>query len=568
MTDTSTQQISGPAGWGHFLAALAPRLPRMVAVTAVVMFTAFAAIQFIPQTFQASLALNLPAGGTPASEADKLTDQHHLADVVSRLSPDIVAELRRDGGGTLDTTALLRKRLVLTPAGDDTHLNLAAHAATPTRARAILDAMTAGYASLAAIPPALSASEPAKPAATNAQVAPTVVGSEVDGPKLLQERLSLAWEDRIRLESRTRRIESLIADGNYAMLALDAENLPGLGRTLDSLAALQSERDRLAVDLLPNHPKMRTITTEIDRLSADLSSGLQQLASLAKSDRDAARRLEDSLRDQLASASTVVPAEADTSFVTGSIDGQPEPKVIALPRPVRTDLVLGFSGGLAFFGQIGLFAFLRSRRNRTEPEEVIEPVSMVAADEPTEHNWLETVELSDADIAVTWAEEPPVPPHPVVEPAPPSPAVPTAPAPLDNARIVAMQGGSETAIASRKLLNRYESQGRSVVLVDAATRRRGHAPGISDLSLGLASFADIVHGSGAQQVALVPWGRQAQLDPGAKSVRILIQALAEIYDVVILSLDGENRAATAPLAALADLSIDAGAVRDSVSVAA
>jgi hypothetical protein len=69
-------------------------------------------------------------------------------------------------------------------------------------------------------------------------------------------------------------------------------------------------------------------------------------------------------------------------------------------------------------------------------------------------------------------------------------------------------------------------------------------------------------------VALVPWGRQAQLDPGAKSVRILIQALAEIYDVVILSLDGENLAATAPLTALADLTIDASAVRDDQSVAA
>jgi hypothetical protein len=273
---------------------------------------------------------------------------------------------------------------------------------------------------------------------------------------------------------------------------------------------------------------MRTITTEIDRLTADLSSGLQQLASLAKADRDAARRLEDSLRDQLAAASAVVPAEVDTSVATGSIDGQAEPKVIALPRPVRTDLVLGFSGGLAFFGQIGLFAFLRSRRNRTGPEEAIEPVSMVATDKPTEHNWLETAELSDADIAVTWSDEPQAPPPPVVQPDAPPPAAPTAPAPLDSARIVAIQGGREIAVASRKLLARYESQRRSVVLVDAASRRRGHVPGISDLSLGLGSFADIVHGSGAHRVALVPWGRQAQLDPGAKSVRILIQALAEI----------------------------------------
>src|SRR5690606_3374938 len=101
---------------------------------------------------------------------------------------------------------------------------------------------------------------------------------------------------------------------------------------------------------------------EIVRLSADLSQGVQHLADLVAADRDAARRLEDSLRDQIAAAA--VPAAADTSVVTGAIAARPEPQITALPRPVRTDLALALSGGLAFFGQIGLFAFLRQRRER------------------------------------------------------------------------------------------------------------------------------------------------------------------------------------------------------------
>src|SRR5690606_10876613 len=114
----------------------------------------------------------------------------------------------------------------------------------------------------------------------------------------------------------------------------------------------------------------------------------------------------------------------------------------------------------------------------------------------------------------------------------------------------------------------YERQGKRVVLVDAASRRRGRAPGISDLSLGLSSFADIIHGSGSYQTALVPWGRQPQFQPGAKSVRILVQALTELYDVVILTLDSDNLAACAPLAALADLTIDASDVPNTAQRAA
>lgn len=554
MTQTSMQQISRPVGPGRFLAALAPRLPRMVAATAVVMFTAFAAIQFMPQTFEASLLLNLPPGSKPADEAEKLIDQQHLGEVVSRLAPDIVAELRRNGGGVLDTTALLRERLMLTPSGDGTGLNLAVTAGTPARARAIIEAMVKEEARLTEPPPALSqAQTPEAPAA-----APTPPPAGENAIASLQEKLSLAWEDRIRLEGRARRIQSLIAEGNYAMLALDSENLPGLGRKLDDLATLEAERDRLAVDLLPNHPKMRTVQEEIDRLSADLSQDMRQLADLAAADRDAARRLEDNLRDQIAAAAATV--KADTSVVTGAITERPEPKIAALPRPVRTDLVLALSGGLAFFGQIGLFAFLRQRQQR--PAEAIATGTFeqerdihyapVATDQ-ADAGWpVDASALTDTAVEARWTAEP--------APVLPDAARQAPTSSLDEARIVAIRCRHGKPAAARQLVSRYEQQGKRVVLVDTASRRRGQAAGISDLAQGRASFADVVHGSGTYAVAFVPWGRQAQLDPSARQVRILIEALRELYDVVILALDSDNLAAAAPLAALADATIEADAI--------
>lgn len=575
MTHTDLSPVSDHADDRRFLASLAPRLPRMVAVTAVFVFGTFAAIQFIPQTFEARLSVRLPAGATAAEAANHLLDQQNLADVVSRLSPDIIAEMRRDGGGIIDTTTLLRQRLLLTPESD-TAIKLAATAGTPARARAIVEATVSGYMATATIPPAL---EDATTKLAAAKPAPTNENSV----EALQQKLSLAWEDRVKLETRARRIEGLIADGNYAMLAMDAENLPGLGRQLDDLAQLEAERTKLEINYLPNHPTMRTLAEEIDSLNSEISKGVQQLAALAAADRDAARRLEDDLRDQLAAAANV-PA-IDTSVTTGSIAGPTEPQVTALPRPVRTDLALGLAGGLAFFGQIGLFALFRPRplveeelaeadyiepftddvpeteaEVFAEPEATLPPVDEIAPDTPM-HNWLTTASVETIEVSAAWlgqaeAETPaPIAP-PRVVPAP----VPAAQN-IDAAEIIALTGrDGEAGTAARRLLAQLDEDGKRVCVVDASSRRRGRVPGISDLSLGLASFADIVHGSGSDQAALVPWGRQHELDAKARPVRILIQALAELYDVVIITLDADDVAVTRPLSALADTSMSAESI--------
>ena len=552
MTDTRSAHIATLSEAITFTTSLAPRLPRILAVTAVVVFSTFAAIQFIPQTFEARLALSLPAGSQPDIEAARLIDQEKLADVVSRLSPDIVAELRRDGNGILDTTTLLRQRLTLTEDGPG--LNLTAKAGTPARAKAIVEAVAASQIASAEIPPALPEAPAAEPVA---EAAPVMVPTSNEDIKLLQQRLSLAWEDRVKLENRASRIEGLIADGNYAVLALEAENLPGLGRQMDDLAQLENERERRDLKFLPNHPTMRTLKTEIDQLSSDISVGVQQLASLVTADRDAARRVEDGLRDQLATA--MIPETVDTSMATGSIDAA-EPTVIALPRPIRTDLTLAFAGGLAFFGQIGFFALLRPRQHPLEEidadEPALAPTEAYTAPAPVvsaDHNWLPT--FAPVTVETAWREEPAAA-APVAK-APPRPAPR---ANIDDVKVVALRSHGDAGAAARKLLAYYERQNRRVVLVDAASRRRGRVLGLTDLAQGRASFADVVHGSGRHEAALVPWGCENELDPSAKPVRILVAALAELYDVVILSIDDENPRATAPLEALADLTIEADAV--------
>lgn len=563
MTEQAMHETPAPNDERHFLIALAPRLPRMAAVTGAVMLAVFLAVQFIPQTFEASLALTVPAQSTAEAEMTKIVDQQNLGDVVSRLSPELLADLRRNANGLLDTTLLLSNRLTLAASADGQTLDLTALAGTPTRARALVEAVASGHAVLSDPPPPLAQVEHS----TDSLPAATTDDSAI---RLLQQKLTLAWEERVRLDTRARRIEGLAGDGNYAMLAMDTETLPGLGRQIDALATLEAEEARLSVDLLPNHPKMRVIKEEIDQLTSDLSEGVQQFAALVAADRDAAQRFEDGLRAQLAEA--MAPVVADTSVVTGSISEKPEPKIVALPRPIRTDLALAFAGSFAFLGQIGLFAMFRLRQQPLDEipglEYVTEPVDEMSGENDTlvpeeneageeDHNWLETASPTETDDA--WLIRPDAQLESEtsdIRVAPPS-SEPT----FEEACIVALIGREDVDVAARRLLVHCEELGKRVVLVDAASQRRGRVSGISDLSVGLASFADIVHGSAAE-AALVPWGRQQHLDANAKPVRILIQALAELYDVVILALDDRAEGISLPLAALADLTIDSAALPD------
>jgi hypothetical protein len=128
---------------------------------------------------------------------------------------------------------------------------------------------------------------------------------------------------------------------------------------------------------------------------------------------------------------------------------------------------------------------------------------------------------------------------------------------LAAARIVAVTTAGGTPTGTRNLLAFYQAQGKRVVLVDIATRRRGPSPGISDLSMGRANFADIIHGSGLYEAALIPWGRQAEFAPQSRSVHILVGALSDLYDVVVLALDRSLEDANAPLLDMAELVVDA-----------
>jgi uncharacterized protein involved in exopolysaccharide biosynthesis len=78
------------------------------------------------------------------------------------------------------------------------------------------------------------------------------------------------------------------------------------------------------------------------------------------------------------------------------------------------------------------------------------------------------------------------------------------------------------------------AKGLSVVVVDAGSGRVGDTPGLSDLSTGDAGFGDVVQKSADQSFAEVDWGQGDAIDRTSSKPSILVEALGDIYEVVIV----------------------------------
>ncbi|UYN99987.1 MAG: hypothetical protein KIT02_01735 [Devosia sp.] len=91
------------------------------------------------------------------------------------------------------------------------------------------------------------------------------------------------------------------------------------------------------------------------------------------------------------------------------------------------------------------------------------------------------------------------------------------------------------------------AKGLSVALIDAGTGRQSDEPGISDLSLGLAGFGDVVQKSADNTFAEVNWGGGARIDTTSSRPTTLVEALGDIYEVVLVLTGPLSRASTLPL---------------------
>jgi succinoglycan biosynthesis transport protein ExoP len=85
------------------------------------------------------------------------------------------------------------------------------------------------------------------------------------------------------------------------------------------------------------------------------------------------------------------------------------------------------------------------------------------------------------------------------------------------------------------------SKGLSVALVDAGSGKVTASLGLSDLSHGEARFGDVVQKSPDNSFAEVAWGRHTSLDRSSPRPVTLVEALTDIYEVVVVLTGEMNR---------------------------
>ena len=191
-----------------------------------------------------------------------------------------------------------------------------------------------------------------------------------------------------------------------------------------------------------------------------------------------------------------------------------------------------------------------------EPDEPGEHIVVSEAMRPREEHAPETAqsaEPSGADqvsVAVNDAsgEFPPAAPLP----HPHEPASERAAAAADNALelsnlsadiaigrvravvLAALSSHSDCEVVAETLIADALRRGLSVVRIDAGSGRMSTEPGLTDLAADHASFGDVVHRI-REGLAEVPWGHQQALERRSMRPATLVEALGDIYEVVIVT---------------------------------
>ncbi|MDR3470213.1 MAG: GumC family protein [Devosia sp.] len=113
--------------------------------------------------------------------------------------------------------------------------------------------------------------------------------------------------------------------------------------------------------------------------------------------------------------------------------------------------------------------------------------------------------------------------------------------------LAGLDSSDDTQALAERLVVDVLHRGLSIARVDAGSGRPSTAPGITDLSVEQASFGDVVHKTAEEGLAEVPWGHLATLDRRSTRPVTLVEALSDIYEVVLVLTGRIGMASSLPL---------------------
>lgn len=466
-----------------------------------------------------------------------------------------------------------------------------------------------------------------------------LVSVSVDGADLEQQLASISnqiassQERRATAEVRGRLLRELIASGQPLDGMQEVRNSAIIQQLSQTRAGLQGELAQRSSTLLPNHPTIRSLNTQIREIDAQITAEARRVADALDAEAKIEADLEASLREDFARLQRAVPGSTgdpetleqltraarekrdlleyyhagtvkETPPDTGSAPAYEVRQIgVATPsdEPIspQPDMVLGAVGVLALALQIGgiLFGELmsgralvsRSHGRRVEEPDEEPPVIADLFDLPYDPDDRDDdeAETGDGDLEFVTDEtlgddvelhrpvdqeaspgalapEPDLSPgfDTVDEFLTPPPARPgargddafelsnlSADIAIGRVRVVLLAGLADShgcEAVAEVLVADAVRRGLSVVMIDAASGRPSSEPGITDLSHNRVGFGDVVHQQ-RDGLAEVPWGQEAMLDRHSPRPRTLVEALTDIYEVVIVLTGRIGMASTLPM---------------------
>ena len=402
-------------------------------------------------------------------------------------------------------------------------------------------------------------------------------------------QIAMAQKRRSDAETRAELIRSLASSGRSLEGVSEIRESVVMQRLLETQADLQGQLTEKSATLLNNHPTIKNLRAQIAEVQAQIAAEARRVAAALDAEASLAAELEQRLKAEQARASAVAEDTTDTVATLDGLQREASTQRALLgtylaeyaeaearadtsaklsdlrvsaeavpPRsPVFPDipLTLGTVALLAIAGQLLLRVWpVLSARRRDEAMEA-DPHARDAqiADVALPFAPLDTLDDRMAralDLAAANDEPAPAPAAaPLAAAADVDASAPetlalvgrdesVADAIIDGRlRVVllsALDDSADSEAVAGWLIDETLGAGMSAVIVDAGSGSVTRAPGLTDLAAGQVDYGDVVHAAG-KNLAEVPWGTLARRDPRSPRPTTLLEALADIYHLVLVN---------------------------------
>ncbi len=405
---------------------------------------------------------------------------------------------------------------------------------------------------------------------------------------VIATQISQAQERNSIAQSRVDLITDMLKQGQSLEGTPNVRDSVIIQRLSQDKARLQGERAQLLATLLPNHPNIQAISAQVSEIDKQIRIEARQVANALSAEAKTQIRLEQSLRDDLtrlkldvsgATRSSVMLNELereakaqrdllntyllryrDASARTDSKSLLPDVRVVSLAAPAikpaspkKSFILLAVAIVLVVFQilQIMSAEFLsgraikevRTTRSSNARNQVIEQGAELTNSEhytappiPANNSSFQDSSINDESPISNLRQNAR---NGSVKSANLKRNVGKVSEQIINTKqqiiLVASVGASSEAAIEALSANLIRGS-KSVVEIDAGTRKTSASLGITDLCEGLAEYGDIVQRHAKSNFAIVTWGQQANLNHQSNKCKTLAFALSELFDSAIIDV--------------------------------